>query len=417
MRLCLIRIIGAAAGLAGMLSMPALAQKTEPAPSFEASRILPPELRSGAGWSVDETVSNDGLFNHYTLHAGEGRLAVVGTELLRVRAHELQALAKMEEIKKSDVYAKAAGQAAMKPVNFAKDLANKPGETLESTAEGAGKMISGIGKSLFGGGEKPKSAGGTAKTVLGVDAAKRKFAEQFAIDPYSTNELLQKRLDELAWTASAGNLTVGAAFGAVGGPVGGVARTAGMAGDARALLYTKTPGELTEINRGKLARMGIPDKLITAFLKHPKYSLTVQTNIVAALDRMKGLGDRRLLLEDAATSEDEDDSFTWQLQAELIAGYHAKVAKAAKLVNLGLRPAMMTSAGTLVIVIPSDYVAWTDAIDRGVEEAGSKSAQVVAGAKRKEAWFPGAISALARSKLEGRGWIVRDKAASKLGVS
>ncbi len=86
---------------AAMFAGAAAAQEWEQAPVFQASSVLPPELRGGAGWSVDETVANDGFVNHYTVRTGAATLAIVSTDLLRIRAQEFEALAKMDEIKRN----------------------------------------------------------------------------------------------------------------------------------------------------------------------------------------------------------------------------------------------------------------------------------------------------------------------------
>jgi hypothetical protein len=163
--------------------------------------------------------------------------------------------------------------------------------------------------------------------------------------------------------------------------------------------------------------MGMPRELITAFLDHPKYSPTRETVIVAAIERMGSIGNRRLLLQGAVTATTESDTFLWQRQVELIAGYHAKVGPVVRLVRLGVRPAMVTQTGTLILAVPNDYFAWTEEIDREVEEAGGSIDKSLAGIKRKEAWFSGQVSPFARAKLEARGWIVKDSSAAKLALS
>src|SRR5262249_29439732 len=150
------------------------------------------------------------------------------------------------------------------------------------SAQGVGQFFGNIGHSLFG--DPSTQEEGTAKAVLGVGVAKRKFAEMFGVDPYSTNEPMQERLGELAWASTAGNISVGAAFGAIGGPASGALRATKFAGGVGGLIYDKSPDQLKEINRGKLARMGMSSDLIAAFLNHPKYSPTRETVIVAAIE-------------------------------------------------------------------------------------------------------------------------------------
>jgi hypothetical protein len=402
-------VVGAfAATLAGA----ATAQEWEQAPVFQASSVLPPELRSGAGWTVDETVANDGFVNHYTMRTGAATLAVVSTDLLSIRAQELEALAKMEEVKRSKIYLDAVKKAAVSPVQFASDLVQAPGATLQGTAEGVGQFFGNIGHSLFG---KPsQQEEGAFKTALGVGVAKRKLAEKFSVDPYSSNELLQTRLGELAWAAAGGSMTIGAGFGAVGGAASSVLRGTKFAGGVGRLIYDKSPDQLKDVNRGKLTGMGMPKELVAAFLDHPKYSPTRKTLIVAALERMSAVGNRRLLLRDAITATTEPDTFLWQRQIEMIAAYNANVAPVVRLVDAGIRPAMTTSKGALVIALPGDYFAWTETLERAVQANRDRADLRAPGYQSKEFWFAGKVSPFARAKIESRRWVVKEEVGDRL---
>ncbi len=390
----------------------AAAQEWEQAPVFQASSVLPPELRGGAGWSVDETVANDGFVNHYTVRTGAATLAVVSTDLLRIRAQEFEALAKMDEIKRSKVYLDAVKKAAVSPLQFAGDLLQEPGATLQGSAEGVGQFFGNIGHSLFG--RPSQQEEGVVKAALGVGVAKRKLAEKFSVDPYSNNELLQARLGELAWAAAGGSMTVGAGFGAVGGAASAVLRGTKFAGGVGRLIYDKSPDQLKDINRDKLAGMGMPKELVAAFLDHPKYSPTRKTLIVAALEKMSAIGNRRLLLRDAITATTEPDTFLWQRQIEMIAAYNANIAPVARLVDAGIRPAMVTRKGELVIALVGDYFAWTETIERDVQANRDRQEVQSPGYKSKEFWFAGKVSPFARARIESRRWMVKDEVGDRL---
>jgi hypothetical protein len=407
------RVLAAVAGaLAGILAIAAAAQESERAPVFRASSVLPAELRGGTDWTVDETVTNDGFVNHYTVRAGEATLAVDSTDLLRIRAHELEMLAKMEETKRSTLYLDAVKKAATSPLQFAKDLVETPGGTLRGAAGGAGQFFGNIGHSLFG--RPSQQEEGVAKAALGVGVAKRKLAEKFTVDPYSSNEPMQSRLGELAWAVTAGNMSVGAGFGAAGGAASSVLRGTKFAGGVGKLIYDKSPDQLKDLNRDKLTGMGMPKELIRAFLDHPKYSPTRETTIVIAIERMSAVGNRRLLIQDAATAVTEPDTFLWQRQIEMIAAYNANVAPVARLVDAGIRPAMVTRKGALVIALPGDYFAWTETLERAVQANRNRPEMKSSSFKSKEFWFAGKVSPFARAKIESRGWVVNDEVGEKL---
>jgi hypothetical protein len=389
----------------------AAAEQWEQVPRFRASSVLPPDLRQGPGWVVEEDVGSDGVNNRYVLRSDAGELAVVSTELLKVRVQELAALAQMEQVKRSGVYSDALKKSATSPLRFAEGLVTSPGETVSGAAQGVGQMFSNIGHAMFGSPSDQEE--GVAKAALGVATAKRAFAKQFGVDPYSSNEPMQSRLDELAWAGAAGGLTVGAAFGAIGGPASGVLRGTKMAGGAAALVYDNSPEQLKRLNAAKLAGMGVSKTDVSAFLDHPKYSPTGKTYIVAALERMSGVAQRGIVIDDAVAARTESDAFQWQLQTEMLAAYHKGVAPIARMMSVGGRPAAVTRSGTLVLAVPCDYFVWTQELDSQVKRA-APTPIMPKGITRKEIWFSGQVSPLARSTLQDRRWVVNDQAASRL---
>ena len=397
--------------LAVVLPVGASAQQTEPAPRFQASAVLPPELRQGPGWSVDQAVGNDGINNRYLLHTEAGDVPVVSTALLRVRAHELSALARMEQIKRSSVYGEAVKKGATSPLRFAGNLVKEPVDTVSDAAHGVGQMFSNVGHAMFG---KPSDQEeGVAKAALGVAVAKRAFAKQFGVDPYSSNEPMQERLNELGWASAAGGLTVGAAFGAIGGPASAVLRGTKMAGGVGALVYDNSPEQLKRLNAAKLADMGVSKSAVIAFLDHPKFSPTAKTFIVAALERMQGVAQRGIVVDDAVAAPGETEAFQRLLQAEMLSAYHRDVGRFARLVSLGGLPAGVTAEGKLVLAMPADHLAWTEFMDRQVRREAPTPA-MPKGVTRKEIWLSGEASALARSVLQDRHWTVIEQTGQRL---
>jgi hypothetical protein len=389
----------------------ATAQQSEAVPRFKASEVLPPELRQGEGWRVEEEVGSDGVNNRYVLRIDDGEISVISTELLQVRAREMAALVHMEQVKRTGIYGEALKKSATSPLRFAEGLVTAPGETVTNAAKGVGQMFSNVGHAMFGSPSDQEE--GVAKAALGVAAAKRVFAKQYGVDPYSSNEPMQSRLNELAWASAAGGLTVGAAFGAIGGPASAVLRGTKMAGGAAQLVYDKSPDQLKTLNAAKLAKMGVSKSATAAFLDHPKFSPTNKTFIVAALDRMPGVAQRGIVIDDAVAARTESDAYQWQLQAEMLSAYHKTVAPIARITSIGARPAAVTKEGVLVLIVPADYFVWTQFLDEQVRRQ-APTPVMPKGVVRKEVWFSGQVSPLARSVLEDRRWAVSDQTGRRL---
>src|SRR3546814_17155391 len=124
----------------------------------------------------------------------------------------------MEQLRRSQVYGEAIKAAAASPLNLAKDLVTDPISTVRDTVSGGGTLFRNVGGSLFR--QRSESEDGMAKAALGVSSAKRAFAAQFGVDPYTTFPPVRERLNEIAWASAAGDLPIGAAFSAVGGLAG-----------------------------------------------------------------------------------------------------------------------------------------------------------------------------------------------------
>ena len=273
-----------------IMAGPALAQTgtfDQPV-TFQAAELLPNEVLSGPNFRVQGAVENDGVVNRYRVETQDGLLVIDGTDRLLVRVREIQALARMREVERTEVFKKGLINAAKAPIHLAKGLVTQPVDTISNVATGVGKFFGSVGHSLFGG--RSEEEEGVLKTALGFDAIKRQFAYEFGVDPYSRYEPLQDRLTDLSWTAFAGGVPIKVAFGAIPGPTGAVLSGSSFANGVSQLVRDKTPAELKKINGRKLASMGLPSALIDQFLEHPQYSPTRKTFIVSS--RLRNWRDR-----------------------------------------------------------------------------------------------------------------------------
>src|SRR5262249_28486465 len=80
----------------------------ETPPVLKASEFLETDLLKGDNYSVDEKVTNDGLFNTYTIQSPFGAFQPRSNSLVRIRIHEMGAIAQLKEVDKVAVAAGAA---------------------------------------------------------------------------------------------------------------------------------------------------------------------------------------------------------------------------------------------------------------------------------------------------------------------
>jgi hypothetical protein len=373
-----------------------------------ASEVLPRSLLIGPNYRIKEAVINDGMVSTYELDTLYGPVRVESTALLIKRIGELNALAQIEELKKTNVYLKAFQGAAMAPVNTAVGLVENPVGTVTGIASGIGRFFSNIGSAVSGGGSPYKD--NVANSLLGQASYKREYAYQFGVDPYTPFEPLQKALNDLSWTATAGGLTVKAAMAAIPGTAVAVVSYTDTAGSLKALVNEKTPSELAKINQDKLYNMGVPVPVVNVFMQNTYFDPWEQTLLVGYLANMagSGVGNCNVYLGTAAAAMEESVAVFLRMRAQLMGLHNEKEKAIASFVEVHGVPMLLTKNGVVVGIFPLDHVAWTAGFAQKVM-AVSSAIQELRGVTGKELWITGTVDPVARKALEGHGWKVQDK--------
>ena len=173
------------------------AERYEAPPIFQASKLFPPGLVKGPNHQVDERVLNDGYMNHYRIHTRFGDLDAASTAELKIRIDEANALAAMEKVKGTEQFSRFLVQGGKDTLAGAKALIRSPVKTVNGAVSGVGKLFERAGASLSG--DPPSDAeDGRLENLIGFSSTKRDYAAEFGVDPYSSNPVLQERLDEIA---------------------------------------------------------------------------------------------------------------------------------------------------------------------------------------------------------------------------
>jgi hypothetical protein len=376
---------------------------------LRALDVLPADLLQGPNYSVRATVLNDGFINTYDLDTYYGPLKVESTALLSKRTGELRALAQIEQLRKSEVYMGAVRKAAGAPVRTAEGLVQDPAGTVSDMASGIGRFFANVSTAVNSG----ASGGDLLNSALGQAAYKRQYAAEFGIDPYSSYEPLQKALNDLAWTAAAGGLTVKASMMAIPGGAGLALGAAGGADTASSLLRDKTPAEIAAINQSSLAAMGVSDASIRAFLGNTWFDPYEQALLVAALAEMPAVKDRAIYVDRASAAFEEPLAVFLRVRAQLISLYNSKTHSVQSFVDADGTPLIVTNSGKLIAIFPLDYVGWTSNFARKAQTIGTAVKQMP-GFSGKEFWVTGKVDPVARKALEAKGWKVQELAREKL---
>jgi len=378
----------------------------QPPVKLSAKDVLPKDLLKGENYRVDDKVQNDGLINTYQLSTDYGPLTVESTAELLIRINELKALVIMEEMDRKKVFGDALVASAKGTVKGAAELITSPIETSKSIVKGTGRFLSNLGDSLF---SDDPDQDNVVKTALGYDVAKRQFAFEFGIDPYTDYDPVVKRLGEIARAAVAGGLTPKAAMAMVDHKVVLAMQISGTAYGMMQLVRDNPPGKLKEINRKKLEKLGLDESLIEAFLDNYRYNPQEETILVGELDTMQGVKGFDLFISKADLATEETMALSYRILAQMMAGYHANVAPTEYIRNINGVLMLQQKDGTLVLLAPTDFVFWTKRLEEKVN-AFETTINKMNGVSGKELWITGKFDQTARTHFEGKGWKLKENA-------
>jgi len=381
-------------------SAPQAGQYEQP-PTFTTSQVLPPNLLRSPYYTIGNRVGVDNFQYVFRVDTKWGPFTIKGSDLLRVRAREMAATAKLEEIGGAETMVGSAGRTAMKPLNTAKDLVTAPGKTIGDTFKGVGALFGSVDASMSA--TDPHKEGVVA-SVTGGATARRKLAFDFGVDPNTSFQPLHDELTRLATASAFGETGTNAGLAFVTGGAGIAISVGGTSSTLRTALRDKTASQLEKEGRQLLASMGISGEAANAFYGNPNLSPTDKAIIVAALMNLGGVANREIFIVGAAKAQSIEMGFFYRRQAELIAAYDKKVAPVSAFVRAGGAPMLQTGKG-MVSILPVDYLFWSPPLEGLVAGAGGGG----------QLWITGKATGMASSKLASLGWTVVPKAGAKLG--
>ncbi len=373
-------------------------------PILRASEILLPEFLRGSNFAVREAVPTSAGRNQYVIDSSFGVFEAIGNEKLIEQVTAIHAIARLNAVSRTEQYTKALQQAAQSPVKFVESLAKNPVGTVTGVPKGIRKMINRTGDSIRNLGEPHERnpyEDSMGMSLIGFSKAKREIARQLRIDPYSSNEVLQKQLNGIVWAAFGGNATFSAALTPVGG-VAGTAITAVNVADATTdTLYDTSPDDLRSANLEKLLKLGVRREIAEAFLNSSAYSPTRATGLVNSLESLRGVAGLTDYLAYACEAKDEVNAIFYQRTAGLLAKINGDTPLLEVSFALGL-PVCLAEGGIAIVALEWDYLAWTPNAARFVQMLkGSPSGKTPI--KSFRLCVTGAISPMARTNLEQLG--------------
>ncbi len=372
---------------------------------LSAKDVLPKDMLKGEFHTVEDKVTNNGIFNTYTIDSPFGKATVYNEEQLAQRIDEINACDTMDGINKGLIYGGAVLASGAAPLIIAKGLVTEPVTTVKNIGTGTGQFFQDAAYAYKG--EDPYQSG-LGKTLLGYDNSKRNFAFELGVNPYGTWQPFEERLSGIAWTSTSGGLTVSAALTVVGGGVIGTVVSYSQTADGMRRLATRLPPEeLRKINGEKLKDMGVPEHQIELFLDNYYYDPLEATRLVGALDEMKGVKGRNdFIVYRAALATSAPMAVLNRQWAELMENYNRYVEKVEAIVMASGNGFMRRKDGSVIMVAPNDYLTWTRILSiRAKQLREGLKEQGITG--KKELWFMREVTPKAKQGLEKLGYVVK----------
>src|SRR5262245_12237586 len=366
------------------------------------SQVLPPELISGAGFQVGPEVTTHDFLNLYSVSSDYGSFTAQCDAMLRRLEREIAAIRGLAEIQQTDAFKDAAAAAGKGVYESGKKLVEDPAAALSALPDAATGIFNRAREQVRRSGQSRYEDNGVA-SLLTVSSYKRDLCKQFGVDPYSTNAVLQKELDRVAWASAAGNLLLGTLSMATGSIALQVASDVRLVGQAHDLVLATPPAELSKRARETLAGMDISTPAVDAFLSNHALSPRHMAIIVASLESLGRIPGQADFLAQVNQVDSEVDALLKEKKAELIDGYHASTAPLQRIRMIGALPMAMTQSGRAVMLLPVDRSLWTP---RHADLA--KGIAAAAGKDGVEPWITGDTAPVAASGLADLGFRVTD---------
>ncbi|MGZ6243988.1 MAG: hypothetical protein ACXWN9_15575, partial [Candidatus Binataceae bacterium] len=234
--------------------------------------------------------------------------------------------------------------------------------------------------------------------ALGYDQVRRDLARKLHVDPYSSDPILTKRLNKVAWVMFSARLTVDAAMMAVPASIiiSGVEFTNDM-------VYQKPKGDLIILVQDKLRNFGLSQEEIASFISNSAIPLSLQVTAVHELDTLGDIPGRRaaaVALGNLMTEYQARFIVTslhmlaqWSQQKSPITGIQAPGVLVAHDQN-----------GAVIVPAPIDYLSWTPRI------AAFGTTPTLLALHHRVLWIPTKMTPLARKQLEANGWSIHESA-------
>jgi len=384
----------------------------EQPPVVNAADLLPGTPLSGPGYSVQPQVPTNGAMGQYTIvadpsvfHDDAGTYYVESLDMLKIRLSEIPAIAQLDSMSNTGVFAEALASSAVRPVGAAANMVMHPMDTVTGLPSGVGDLFSrvslGAGEiassatNSFGSGKAAGQAGNATLTALGYDQVRRQLAHKLHVDPYSSDPILTKRLNHIAWVMFSARMTVSAAMMAVPGSmiITGVTVT-------NDLVYQTPRADLIILVQKKLKSFGLSPEEVVAFTTNTAIPLSLQVDAVKELEALGNIPGRHPAAVTIGNMMTEYQARFLVTSLHMFNEWSQQRSSITRIQVMGVLVGRDQNGATIVPA-PVDYVSWTERI------AGFTNNPELIRQRHRVLWITGQMTPLASQQLAASGWTVR----------
>ena len=386
----------------------------ESEPTLPTREIAPESVAlDGPGYGVGSPTQVQNFLGQFSIRSDWGQIGAAGGVLLALRVAEMPALAELDKVSHSQVFAKAIADSAGKTIAGVARVAGDPVGTVTGIPAGVGRLFTraadafGSAATAISAGAKGKgdansvasTATDYAKELAGLNRARRAVAKSAGIDPYTTNLALRKRLEELAWASVAGSVPVSVATSAVTGVAGTALK---ITRRLDSLVWDLSPNEIKKELEPRLIAGGSSPDLARSFLRNTTFTPTMQLAFVNALESVRPLDGEDGLLRIAVGVR--TDAHAWFLIQQMrMIRREAGQDTVRELIALEQSVVARLASGRRVLALPVDYFSWTARVEELAARAGQDEGP-------RELIVAGIASPALTSAARELGWRVSDRA-------
>jgi len=387
-------------------------QYQEP-PVVNVADLLPTTSLSGPGYTVQPQAPTNGAMGQYTIVADSsvfgddaGTYYVESLDMLKIRLSEIPAIAQLDSMSNTDVFAKALASSAVRPVTAAGNMVLHPMDTITGLPSGIGDLfdrvslgageIASSATNSFGSGKAAGQAGNATLTALGYDQMRRQLARKLHVDPYSSNPILTKKLNHVAWVMFSARMTVDAAMMAVPGSmiITGVEFT-------NDLVYQTPKADLIILVQKKLKSFGLSQEEIVSFSTNTAIPLSLQVTAVKDLEALGNIPGRRAAAVNLGNMMTEYQARFLVTSLHMLGQWSQQSSPVIRIWAPGVLVARDQN-GTTILPASVDYLSWTQRI------AGFATGPNLMALQNRVLLVTGKMTPLAHQQLTANGWNVQE---------